>query len=50
MAIQTMNSELCRSIQCPYLYKFCGKAACRFTTPKQFIRHLDKCPATLNPP
>lgn len=42
-----MKSDMCRHIQCPFYYKFSGKAACQFQRPKKFIKHLDKCPQTI---
>lgn len=31
----------------PVLYKFNGKAACQFTRPKKFVKHMESCPLIL---
>lgn len=45
-----MTSELCRQTQCPYFGKFSGKAVCRYSKPKKYIKHLCDCPRRIEVP
>lgn len=42
-----MTSDICRATKCQYFGKFSGKACCRASKPKRYIKHLSHCPQTL---
>ncbi|MBP3575999.1 MAG: hypothetical protein J6J55_05830 [Paludibacteraceae bacterium] len=42
--MKKLSGQYCREVQCPFYYKPAGKAACKWTGTKRYVKHLQSCP------